>query len=269
MTQTERASEHVRQQVLNGHLQAGTRLSPAALARRLGMSHIPVREAIAELHAEGLVEYRPHRGAFVKAPERGELLDLLELRTLLECHAAAGAARRITDGETDKLERCYHEMQAITRATERADPPATQALLAQWTLADLAFHVLIWEADGNRYLTKVVADTQMISRMFGYATGGPDDWQDLPRFFQENLEVHRLVFEAIRARKIAAARRAMLAHMQRSRRNLLQRLQWREQHEEKAAGQVREFPASVRRLTRLIEETFAAESPPSGRKRAL
>ena len=90
-TQRENAYQQIRQRLLDGGLPAGVRLSPTALAREIGISHIPVREAITQLQSEGLVVHFAHRGTFVKGMDRQELVDMIEIRSVLECYAAASS----------------------------------------------------------------------------------------------------------------------------------------------------------------------------------
>src|SRR5947208_1930363 len=107
---TDRAYAHIREMVVGGDLPVGGRLSPAALAQQLEMSHIPVREALTRLRCEGLLEHRPGRGTFVRRPQRSELIEMIELRTVLESNAAAVAARRIDAAQFDELEHWIHAM---------------------------------------------------------------------------------------------------------------------------------------------------------------
>ena len=79
-TLKQRAYRYIRQAMSEGVLSAGDRLSPAALAKEIGISHIPVREAISQLYSEGLVEQLPRRGAFVRRPGREELVELIAIK---------------------------------------------------------------------------------------------------------------------------------------------------------------------------------------------
>src|ERR1700760_1132275 len=100
-----RAYQHILSKIAAGGVRAGGRLSAAALAKELGVSHIPVREAISQLHSEGLIDQVPRKGAFARRPERSELVEMIELRSVLECNAAAQAALRIDDAQIYDLEK--------------------------------------------------------------------------------------------------------------------------------------------------------------------
>lgn len=90
------ATELIREAIVNGRLVPGERLKEEELARELGISRTPVREALLVLQAEGLVDATPNRGAAVRAHDAVDLDDLYQLRALLEGYAARRAASRIT-----------------------------------------------------------------------------------------------------------------------------------------------------------------------------
>src|SRR3954452_22166722 len=103
MTSTVRVRDELQHALLEGVLQPGERLRAEALAQRFGTSRTPVREALLQLEAQGLVEVEPNRGAVVKAFDAADLLDLYALRALLEPAAAARAATRIDDDGIARL----------------------------------------------------------------------------------------------------------------------------------------------------------------------
>lgn len=83
---------HLQDQIVSGALPGGSRLKPEALAQTLGISRMPVREAIRQLNAEGYVTIRPNRGAIVTSRTPEEILELFEMRAVLEALAARIAA---------------------------------------------------------------------------------------------------------------------------------------------------------------------------------
>src|SRR2546421_10103556 len=92
----ERVRAQIEESILSGQLPAGTRLNADDYARRMGISHIPVREALHALAAEGWIVQRHHQGAFVREHDPATLADLFEARTHLEAAPAALAAQRRT-----------------------------------------------------------------------------------------------------------------------------------------------------------------------------
>ncbi|WP_327416835.1 GntR family transcriptional regulator [Streptomyces sp. NBC_01233] len=93
----------IRDDIVSGVFEPGGRLTEEVLARRYGVSRVPVREALRTLESEGFVTTRRHAGACVAEPTEQEAADLLEVRMLLEPLAAARAARRRTEAHLKVL----------------------------------------------------------------------------------------------------------------------------------------------------------------------
>ncbi|MFQ3288887.1 MAG: DNA-binding GntR family transcriptional regulator, partial [Alteromonadaceae bacterium] len=83
-TRTQLVVEILREQIINGEIKAGQALRQAALAEELNVSRIPVREALLQLEAEGLVSFEPHRGATATDLSSDQIDELFELRAMLE-----------------------------------------------------------------------------------------------------------------------------------------------------------------------------------------
>src|SRR5215469_4944539 len=116
---SERAYEYVRRRILDGSWAMGTKLVEDQLARDVGISRTPVREALRRLAADGLVVFEPHRGAKVASIARAELLEIYSLRAVLESQMAARACQRMDYPTIDKLERLAEEMESTAREDGR------------------------------------------------------------------------------------------------------------------------------------------------------
>ena len=92
----DRAYQHVRRKLADGTLRPTMKISLAAIAKEIGTSHIPVREAISQLRSEGYLEHTPSVGFFVRSVGRKEMADLFKVREALEVTAAAEAVERMT-----------------------------------------------------------------------------------------------------------------------------------------------------------------------------
>src|SRR3954465_7670210 len=152
----QKAYEHLQEGVLSGRLRSGAVISEAGLAKELGISRTPVGEAIRQLVREGLVEQVPRYGTIVRSIDRRELTDLYEMREALESYAAAKAAEHISGPILERLQQFCDVMAAIGRELREAgaselDEPSLRRFLA----ADMAFHMLIIEASGNRRMIEV------------------------------------------------------------------------------------------------------------------
>src|SRR5688572_7263900 len=121
-----RVREAIQRAIVTGALAPGERLTAEALAHRFGTSRTPIREALLSLEAEGLVEIAPHRGAFVRPFDAAGLVELYELRAVIEPYSASRAAERIGPDALAALE------ENCARATARggADPAAVDDQIA-------------------------------------------------------------------------------------------------------------------------------------------
>src|SRR5258708_28650825 len=107
------ATELIRNAILEGRLEPGRRLKEEELARELGISRTPVREALVMVQAEDLVVATPNRGATVRVHDANDLHDLYELRALLEGYATRRAAERISKPEIDLLRQSCMRFDAL------------------------------------------------------------------------------------------------------------------------------------------------------------
>jgi DNA-binding GntR family transcriptional regulator len=107
------ATELIRQAIVDGRLPPGRRLKEEELARELGISRTPVREALLMLHAEGLVDVAPNRGAAVRSHSVEDLDDLYQLRAVLEGYSTRRAAHRLSDDEIHALRESCERFEAL------------------------------------------------------------------------------------------------------------------------------------------------------------
>lgn len=222
-THRQRAYEYIRDRITSGAIPTGERVSATAFARELGVSHIPVREAISQLQSEGLIDHRAHQGAFVKGADRDELVDVMEVRGLLEANAAASAARNASAQQMEELDDCWQELVRSTEAFQV--PPGTdiQDALRQLLAADLEFHMTILRAAGNRRVIQFIQETRVMTYMFGYRNDDPILSSDPSSFGGRTYRVHKEIYEAVRRRDAKAAKKAMALHLRQAGRFVLAR----------------------------------------------
>ncbi len=144
-TASREAAELIRAAIVEGRLQPGERLKEEQLARELGVSRTPVREALLFLEAEGAVVLQPNRGASVRRYTPDEIRDAYDLRAVLEGHAARRAAERIAPAALDTLAASCARFEAL-RAGEVEELARENHL----------FHHTILEAAGNERLGSMV-----------------------------------------------------------------------------------------------------------------
>jgi DNA-binding GntR family transcriptional regulator len=209
LTLKQHAYQAIRKKLESGDMLAGDRLSDVALANELGISRSPVREAISQLASEGLVEYRPRCGAFIKAAQRREMEELYEVRMALEGFAAAKAAQLATEEQVADLERLQQELMTTVReCQQRPDQIADQALTDRFLAADLQFHLQILRIAGNSKVMRIVEDCKILIRVFSHVPVQHD-----LSLLSASTRQHAAIVEAIRRRDIEAARHNMTEHI--------------------------------------------------------
>jgi DNA-binding GntR family transcriptional regulator len=207
----DRLAGEIQARVLSGATPVGTRLRQEALADEFGVSRTPVREALRQLQASGLVELLPNRGAVVRGPSAREIREAYEVRAELEGLAAELAAERISDRDLRRLQEAQRLFQdavetLIARRARRREPWKDESL---WVQANDLFHQAILDASANARLADTIAD---LHRSFPRNL----TWAALSRssrLLEENVEQHQAVLDAIERRDPAEARRSMVEHV--------------------------------------------------------
>ncbi len=105
----------LREKIISHEIEAGAPLRQNALADELSVSRIPVREALLQLEAEGLVEFAPHRGAVATRISVDEVNELFGLRAILECDVMGYALARVTDDELENSEQILKEFDELLK----------------------------------------------------------------------------------------------------------------------------------------------------------
>lgn len=141
---TEEVVEVLRARIVAGAFRSGEQLVQADIARSLGVSRGPVREALNQLKAEGLVRDEPRRGTFVTRPEPDDIRDALDLRLALEVRAAHLVMDRADPSALAPVEEALNRLATAVRGGSGSVGGA-----------DLAFHEAICAASGNRLLHSV------------------------------------------------------------------------------------------------------------------
>ena len=171
------------QAIIAGRLPPGAKVAEAGVARELGISRAPVREAARLLERQGLLVANPRRGFFVRKLEPADIDEIYDLRICVECHAGVLAAKNLTAPRREALRRQIE----ILHETAELDDPARQVE------EDYKFHRLICEIAGSRRLLRLFDDLASELRMVIGLIGRLYD--DPHRIAQ----THEAVLEAIEA----------------------------------------------------------------------
>lgn len=196
--------------IVSGELASGTVLRQDEISRRFEVSRTPVREALRQLTARGLVTFVPNRGVRVKAPDRDEWRQAALARAALEGLLASLAAQQITDEDLSELDRAHKDFAVLTevlRSRERGKVKDRAAF--EWVEANDRFHQVIARAAGAPLIDAMVGD---VSRVFsGHARWRPGSAAD--RLYEVDLRQHTAIREALAARNPEAARALASAHV--------------------------------------------------------
>jgi len=187
----DQVKDHLLQAILAGRYAPGDRIVETQVARELGVSQSPVREALRDLAALGVVEMAAFHGARVRRPSSTELLDAFVVRSELEVLAARLALPHLTDADLDRLGGLIEEMAKKAKAGD----------LHGEAIADAAFHGRIVELAGNAVLQRVWRTTEPFSRTYITIVVRRDDPNQI-------VDLHWPVLESLRTRdpeRVAAA----------------------------------------------------------------
>jgi DNA-binding GntR family transcriptional regulator len=198
-TMAEYALEQLRESIILGELPAGTPLRLDELARSLGMSISPIREAVRQLEALGLAKHVPHQGARVLDFDIDELRDLFQVRLALESLAVRRAAERFTDEDT------AHARRQLARFDETRGKGDVRRTMR----AHSDFHFTLYEASQSQWLVALIRPPWVRSERYRPALlaseGGP---QELHRELDERL------LQACVEHDPTAAADALLKHLE-------------------------------------------------------
>jgi DNA-binding GntR family transcriptional regulator len=195
--------------ILQGQLPPGARLSLDDLAARFGISVSPIRDALRLLAADGLVELRSRRGAFVTQPSRTDIQEVFQFRAILECAAVEAA---IAAGPS-LLENLRTHIEAMT-ATMVGE---THADYTTYIQHDQGFHRTLVEALGNGKLLESyasLASFTLIARMLHRSES---------HRATATLAEHHAIYSALAAQDAAAAAAVIRNHLEQACADLVQR----------------------------------------------
>lgn len=187
----------LRQAILTGELKPGERLMEIHLAKKLGVSRTPIREAIRKLELEGLVTMIPRRGAEVAQITEKSMNDVLEVRRALDVLCVELACDRITEEELEQLK-------AACEAFEAAVKTKDAKKIAH---ADVALHDIIVCATGNQRLIQLV--NNLSEQMYRYRFEYIKDSSQHERLVEE----HRVIYQSLVEKDKEAVSQAAKTHI--------------------------------------------------------
>jgi DNA-binding GntR family transcriptional regulator len=199
-----RIVDALRERILDGVLPPGLQVRQEALAEQFGVSRVPVREALRQLEAEGLIQTEHHKGAFVSSLSLDEVIEMLDIRAGLEVRALKLALPNFTRQHAREAER-------LLKRYDGSESPR------EWRDLNLAFHLALYRPCNRPRLVKMIEDvalgTHRFLRTYISAAVGRDDPQ---------AEHHRLLELCVEG-NAGAALRLLEGHIERTKAVLQQR----------------------------------------------
>lgn len=199
-TTPDHIAESLREAILGGRFQDGEVLSQVALAGHYGVSRVPVREALRQLHAEGLITVEAHHRVRVSVLTIERIREIFEIRTLLESHLLREAFPRIDAALIGRLEKLLDEMETV-----RQHRP--------WLQKNREFHSALYEPSGAQLTIGLVG--QLASRNERYLQLWSSG-RGVERSKEAQAE-HRAILTALRRRDLRLARAELERHIARTR----------------------------------------------------
>jgi DNA-binding GntR family transcriptional regulator len=192
----------LREAIVRGVLRAAQPLKADDIAAQLGVSHIPVREALRQLEAEGLVTIYPNRGAIVASLSEADILEIYDIRKTLETAALQHSFSHISPA-------------ALRRASNILDEYELETDTRRWGDLDLEFHATLYALDSRPRLLGIINTLRnQVDRYFHI----------FPLAVKERLSFqrdHRRILEACQAGDLDLAVTALQAHLERTARTLV------------------------------------------------
>jgi DNA-binding GntR family transcriptional regulator len=188
----------LRRRIVDGEFKSGFQLRQDALAAEFGVSRIPVREALMQLEAEGLVKIHPHRGAIVSELSTEEIEELFDLRALLEPRLLKASAPRLTQADYTRLNGILQEYASELKAMH----------IGRWGELNTEFHMVLYQHARQPRSLAIVAN--LLQESDRHTRLQLSLTQGMERAAAEHAEILKLCAEG----KIAAACTLLRAHVE-------------------------------------------------------
>jgi DNA-binding GntR family transcriptional regulator len=219
------AYHHIQRKISSRDLRAGEPVSDVVIAKELGISRTPAREAIRQLVSDGLLESVAGRGVVVITLDRDDIRELYEMREALEGLAARTVATRSpSEPEIRDFRTVAAAMTALVKELEASRRSALdEKQMERFEVADLAFHTYLMKLAGNRRSQRVVSSIRLLIRIFAARRRGHN-----VAVLKQISRDHTDLIAAVRAGNPVAAAECLSRHVSNSRKSRLEEFDQRE-----------------------------------------
>jgi DNA-binding GntR family transcriptional regulator len=216
-------ADRIHENIASGAYAPGKKLRQEALAREFNVSRTPIREALMQLEAKGIISQKQRQGAVIRKPSSRDIREIYAVRAELEGLAAQLAANWITDQQLVRLHAIHEQFSLAVKqlcegrssvASKSSKGTATQKnALKNWVNTNAEFHALIYEASNNHHLIRTIDD---LRTGFTKSILVPSALGMYRHRMQQNIVHHEEILAALEHRRPAEARAAMAKHIMES-----------------------------------------------------
>lgn len=213
LTMRERAYQHIQAHISSGRLKAGSAISELLLAKELNSSRTPIREAIGQLVAEGLLEQLPTGTTLVVQLQRQDMIELYELREALEIYVIEKVATtRLHAADRERLQKFIDEVMVLRKELETSGNSAlNDEQMNRFLASDFAFHSMLMSMAHNSRIQKVLNEMRLLVRIFSIHRRG----HEAPLLAKIHAQ-HQQVLDAVVQQNPEAAKRVLSEHIRTS-----------------------------------------------------
>ena len=203
------AYERLRDSILEGHLKPGEMLNEATLAKELGISRTPLREALLELSVQGLIKILPRKGVQINYFTERDVEEVFELRKIIEL-AAVDKLTHLTNRQPDfsQLQKTLHEQRKASKGED----------YITFLRADNLFHKTLCDFTGNQRIVAIMKDLWSIIRMMGLQA------LERPRRWEQILDEHQAIITTMKQKDRNEAMKAMEYYLEQTIEGILEQL---------------------------------------------
>lgn len=209
-------ADRISAKISAGEYPSGSYLRQETLAEEFSVSRTPIREALRQLEAKGVIQHVPNQGAIVIAPDARDIREAYQVRAELEGLAISLAVEWITDEQIERMRNAQKKfseaVDKLTVAARNANAKVHLRNLPNWVESNDEFHGVVIEASGNRRLKQMIRDLHLgFTRNIMLSALTMDG-----RRMRENVSQHDAILAATIRHDPVEARKAMTHHILRS-----------------------------------------------------
>jgi len=214
----EKAYLYIQQLVATGRLPAGSGISELQLAKDLGSSRTPIREAMNQLAAEGMLNQSKNGGMVVSQVTREDITELYELREALEVYAVGRVASQpMMPVDRERLQKLIDEIAVLQKELRKTKQDVLDnGQMERFIACDLGFHALLMSMTNNARLQKIINDTRLLISIFAIHRRGHD-----LAALKSIQQYHQQILDGVVQQKPDVAMAALAGHIRESQRERL------------------------------------------------